>query len=258
MRALSLTHKAQSHYTSQKKLPINLLPMLDTTLAALKNYTPPEGWGANIFLLPEQAMRDIYRFIIDHKLKHCIELGTGFGATSCVVLAALEQQQAGSLLTIDKYIHQPVNVHVLREHAGLKPDRLQAVGDVLGYNWYLADLIQQQTVSSVCRPLFDFCLLDGAHEWEPDALAFNLVAKLMKPDGWVAIDDLNFCLRMISNWKESYGDRTDKELDTYQMQMVYELVVKQHPEFTGFHISHNGRIGWAKKKPPPRFLRKFF
>ncbi len=224
--------------------------MLDSTLSALKNYTPPEGWGGHIFLLPEQAMRDIYQFILDHKIENCIELGTGFGATSCVMVAALEQQQAGQLLTIDKYIHDPVNVNVLREHAGLKPDRLQAVGDPLGYNWYLADLVAKQTVDGVCQPLFDFCLLDGAHEWEPDALAFNLVAKLMKPGSWVAIDDLDFCLRMIPNWQESHGNHTDKELDAFQMKMVYDLVVTQHPDFTDFHISHEGRIGWARKKVP--------
>jgi hypothetical protein len=173
-------------------------------------------------------------------------------------LAAFEQQQAGSLLTIDKYLHQPVNVHVLREHAGLKPDRLQAISDELGYNWYMADLIRQQTVNGVCHPLFDFCLLDGAHEWEPDALAFNLVAKLMKPGGYVAIDDLNYCFRMMPNWQETHGDRTDKELDTYQMKMVYDLVVKQHRDFTDFRITHDGRIGWAKKKQTSRFFRKFF
>ncbi|OUD13947.1 class I SAM-dependent methyltransferase [Thioflexithrix psekupsensis] len=231
--------------------------MLDKTLNALKAYTPPEGWGGHIFLLPEQAMRDIYHFILDNKLTSCIELGTGFGATSCVILSALEKQQAGKLLTLDKAIHQPVNVNVLREHAGLPGERLHAVGDVLGYNWYLAELLQQQRTAQGYEPLFDFCLLDGAHEWEPDALAFHLIAPLMKPNSWILIDDLNFNLRMIPNWRESHGSHTDKELDAFQMKMVYDLVVTQHPDFTDFKITHDDRIGWARKKPAPSFWKKW-
>lgn len=35
---------------------------------ALHNYTPPADWPANLFLLPEDAMRDIYQFVIEHQL----------------------------------------------------------------------------------------------------------------------------------------------------------------------------------------------
>ena len=30
--------------------------------------------------------------------------------------------------------------------------------------------------------------------------------------------------------------------------MVYELAVQQHPDFENFHLTHEGRIGWAQKK----------
>lgn len=224
--------------------------MLENTLNALKNYIPPADWkGGNIFLLPEDAMRYIHQFIIENKLVDCVELGTGFGATSCVIVDALEILNAGHLTTIDRYFHQPVNVKVLLDHANVPDKRLEIVADILGYNWYLPEVLRRQTQDGICKPRFDFCLLDGAHEWEPDALAFNLIAPLIKPNGWVAIDDLNFCLRMIPNWQESHGNHSDKELDTYQMQMVYDLVVKTHPDFCDFHISHDGRIGWARKRP---------
>lgn len=220
---------------------------------SLKSFTPPEGWGGHLFLLPEEAMVYIYEFIVANKLKSCVELGTGFGATSIVMATAVEVNGGNQVLTIDKYIHEPVNVKTLMSHVGLKESAINVVADSLGYNWYMADLIRAQSHEDICEPLFDFCLLDGAHEWEPDALAFTLVAKLLKPGGWIAIDDINFCLRMIPNWKETHGSHTDRELDTFQMGRVYDLIVKQRQDFTDFHITHNGRIGWARKKPVQTF-----
>ena len=223
---------------------------MEKTFASLNSFVPPDDWKGHLFLLPQDAMRHIYQFIVDNKLQACIELGAGFGATSCVMGAAVNKLDQGKVITIDKYLHQPVNVKVLMRHVGLSDDSIEVVIDELGYNWYLAELIREQTRDGVCVPIFDFCLLDGAHEWETDALAFSLLAKLLKPDGWIAIDDINFCLRMIPNWQESHGTHTDRELDTFQMKMVYELVVQQHPDFCGFHLTHEGRIGWARKKNP--------
>jgi hypothetical protein len=149
--------------------------------------------------------------------------------------------------TVDMYLHQPVNVKVLVQYLGLNEKFLKVVVDPLGYNWYLAEHIKQQTHHGICQPLFDFCLLDGAHQWNPDALSFFLIAKLLRPDAWIVLDDINFNLRMIPNWRDTHGSYTDRELDTCQIGMVYDLDVRQHPEFTDFHITHNGRIGWAKK-----------
>lgn len=175
-----------------------------------------------------------------------------------MIADAVKRLGSGRVVTVDMYMHQPVNVTTLMKHVGLAERDAEVVVDPLGYNWYLAELIQAQTKNGVCHPIFDFCLLDGAHEWEPDALAFTLVAKLLKPGAWIAIDDINFCLRMIANWQESHGNHTDKELDTFQMKMVYDLVVQQRPDFYDFHLSHEGRIGWARKREATRGWRSWF
>jgi len=217
-------------------------------LDLLQSYTPPEGWAGNLFLLPLEAMHDIYEFIIEKKPHTCIELGTGFGATACMMAAAMEEIGGGQIITVDMYLHQPVNVKVLIQHTRLSEEYLKIVVDLLGYTWYLADLIRQQSHRGGCDPLFDFCLLDGAHEWNPDALAFFLIAKLLKPGAWIALDDINFNLSMIPNWRDTHPNYTDREMDACQIGMVYDLVVRQHPDFTDFRITHNGRIGWAKKE----------
>nr|WP_290228020.1 class I SAM-dependent methyltransferase [Trichocoleus desertorum] len=219
----------------------------ETIIDSLKSFVIPGNWPSSIFLLSESAMADIYKCIVDNQLHSCIELGTGHGATSCVMAAAVDEIGGGQVLTIDKYLHQPVNVQVLKSHSGLS-ENLEAIVEKLGYNWYLADLIASQTDTDGCQPLFDFCLIDGAHEWEPDALAFSLVAKLLKPGGWIVFDDINFMLRSMPDWETHFGQLTDRELDTCQVGMVYDLVVKQHPDFCDFRVTHGGRLGWARKK----------
>ena len=221
----------------------------DSILASLKSYIIPGDWPPTIFLLPEGAMRDIYDCVVENRFSQCIELGTGHGATSCVIAAALEELGNGRIVTIDKTLHQPVNANVLKEHTGIG-DTIEFVVEPLGYNWYMADLIAKQTVDGVCEPIFDLCLIDGAHEFEPDALAFFLVSKLLKPGGWVVLDDLNFALRSMSFWRETHGHLSERELDAFQIGMVFDLAVRQHPGFTDFRVSENGRVGWARKKSP--------
>ncbi len=213
----------------------------------LQSFKPPDGWPGHIFLLPKDVMEDIYKFIISHKLHSCIELGTGYGATTCVMASAMEEIGGGKVVTIDKYLHESVNVKVLMQQTGVKEELIEVVVDELGYNWYMADLIKKQTNDGYCAPLYDFCLLDGAHEWEPDALAFTLVAMLLKPGAWIVLDDVNFNLRMVANWKEYFPNHSDRELDAFQVNMVYTLIVEQHPEFYDFQVTHQGRIGWARK-----------
>ncbi len=214
----------------------------------LQSYEISGTFPESIFLLPEDVIADLYDFIVKHQLHSGLELGAAFGATSCVMAAAVQASGGGKVVAIDRVLHHPVNPKVIQEHTQVG-DTLEVVIDPLGYNWYLADLIAANTEDNVCHPIFDFCLLDGAHEWEPDALAFSLVAKLIKPGGWIIFDDINFILRGCRpNWEKDFGHLSDRELDTPQVGMVYELMAKQHPDFTDFSITHNGRIGWTKKK----------
>lgn len=66
------------------------------------------------------------------------------------------------------------------------------------------------------------------------------------------LDDLNFHLRSIENWQDSHGHLSERELDTDQVGMVFDLVVRRHPAFGNFRVTHDGRIGWAQKRPSLR------
>ncbi len=54
----------------------------ETVISALRAYKVPGPWPESIFLLPQEVLFDIYRFIVEHDLRSCIELGTGPRAAS--------------------------------------------------------------------------------------------------------------------------------------------------------------------------------
>lgn len=63
------------------------------------------------------------------------------------------------------------------------------------------------------------------------------------------LDDINWNLRIFPNIQESpFANYSDRELDTFQMKMVYDLLVRQHPDFDSFHLTNRGRMGWGRKK----------
>jgi predicted O-methyltransferase YrrM len=219
----------------------------DKVLSLLRDYRTPRG-DKLLFLLQPHTMRSIYDCVLHTGARDCLELGTGYGATTCVIAAALDELGGGQVTTLDIMAREPIGVHVLARHTGLGR-YIQAIEDKAGYNWYLQELVARQTIRHRCAPCLDFCFLDGAHEWGVDALAAFLVAKLLRPDGWLALDDLDFKLRGCQDgWETTFADRTEKELDACQVGLVFDLVLRQHPDFANFTTADAGRTGWARKK----------
>ena len=93
--------------------------------------------------------------------KDCLELGTAFGATTCVMAAAVEENGGGTVTTID---HMAASRSACATggadgtHSVRPRHRAQA-----GYNWFLLRVLREQTKGDVCEPCYDFCFLDGAH-----------------------------------------------------------------------------------------------
>ena len=53
------------------------------------------------------------------------------------------------------------------------------------YNWRLMKFLEAGMYE-----FFDFCYVDGTHNWYADGFAYCLVSRLLKPGGWVVFDDL--------------------------------------------------------------------
>jgi len=205
------------------------------------------------FIMPELA-RDIYDFILQTKPRQCLELGFGHGASSCYIAAALQEAGRGHLTTVDleeeREWQQPA-IEDLLERTGLAP-RVTIVREPTSYTWFLKRRIAAQTRNQACRPLYDFCFLDGAKNWTIDSAAFFLMDKLLQPGGWLLFDDLQWTYSRKKAEGKTKSDGISlramgpDELAEPHIELIFQFLVMQHPDYSNFRIKDNW-WAWAQK-----------
>lgn len=108
--------------------------------------------------------------------------------------------------------------------------------------WRLMKFLEQES-----QPTFDLCYLDGAHNWFVDGFASYLVHLLLKPGGWIIFDDLDWTYSQSPGLKDSkfVKDMPKEERETPQVRKVYELLVKNHPDYCNSKVE--GDWAYAQK-----------
>ncbi len=205
------------------------------------------------YILPELA-RDIYDFVVNNGPQQCLELGFGHGASSCYIAAALQELGHGHLTTVDlvsaREWQQPT-IEDLLTQTGLQ-QWVTVVREPTSYTWFLKRKIEERTAANHCQPFYDFCFLDGAKNWTIDSTAFFLVDKLLRPDGWILFDDLQwtYASKRGEGKKKSDGividDMGSDEIDQPHIELIFQYLVMQHPEYANFRIKDNW-WAWAQK-----------
>jgi hypothetical protein len=163
-------------------------------------------------------------------------------------MAAALQETGGKLLTIDRreaHDRKPSQAEQLAK-CGLA-GMVTPVFAHTSYTWELMKLIEQHTTDGKCEPFLDFVYIDGAHLWEPDGLAFFLVDKLLKVNGWILFDDLYWSLASSPSIKDADWVKAlaQDEQDAPQVLRVFDLLVRQHPSYGNIQIVD--WWGWAQK-----------
>jgi len=184
------------------------------------------------------------RFIRDHRPVDILELGFKHGVSTCFMAAALGELGRGSMVTIDlesARANTP-NIETLLDQVGERT-RVQVYYEPTSYTWRLMKMLEDDA-----SPRFDLCYIDGAHSWAVDALAFFLADRLLRPGGWIILDDLHWTYASSPTLKELplvKAMPTD-ERETPQVERIFELLVKTHPGY------HNARVeddwGFAQKR----------
>lgn len=196
---------------------------------------------------PEQGAA-IYRHIRETAPDRVLELGTANGASAAYMAAALEENGKGHLVTFDRSSARFEPVPLLRD-LGLDSLVTFIVRDDSSYNWYLKELVEEQSdAAGNCEPIFDFCYLDGAHNWTIDGLAVVLVEKLLKPGSWLLLDDLEWSYASSPSGAQPPFPLSKSELQAPHIRAVFDLIVRQHPSFTQFRVQ-DANWGWAAKSP---------
>jgi predicted O-methyltransferase YrrM len=205
------------------------------------------------FMTPELGRR-VYDHLRETRPQRALELGTAHGVSAAYMAAAMEANGVGELTTVDYSgaAFDPSPEEVLGR-AGLV-DRVTIVRAYSSYNWFLKEQVEALSDGvGNCEPIYDFCYLDGSKNWNVDGLAVILVEKLLRPDGWLLMDDLEWTYES-NPWIMPTGDGrplgplSEAERTEPHLLSVFELLVKQHPSFTHF-IHEDAWYGWAQKRP---------
>ena len=197
------------------------------------------------------------RLVYDHvratSPTEVLELGTAHGVGAAYLAAALEENGAGRLTTVDfagaAYDPPP---EALLARAGVA-ERVRIVREFSSYTWWLKEQVQVRSdADGNCEPRFDFVYLDGAKNWTIDGLAVVLIEKLLRPDSWLLMDDLDWTYAQDPGREATDGivhrELSEPERTEPHLRAVFDLIVAQHPSFTELKIQDEW-WGWARKAP---------
>ena len=180
----------------------------------------------------------LYRMILEHRYRSCLELGFAHGVGTAYMAGAIAELGEGRVVALDRVGARTRSPRAdeLLESLGLL-DWIELVYGELSYTWYLLDRLEKQDRK------FDFCFLDGSHTWETDGLAVLLLERLMSPGGMIVLDDLDWTYETsptLARRPETLR-LPERERTTPQIRKVFELLVKGNPAFTQVHE----RDGWG-------------
>jgi predicted O-methyltransferase YrrM len=200
------------------------------------------------FMSPEQG-RVIFDHIAGTQPRAALELGTAHGVGAAYIAAALPEGARLTTVDFEGASYDPGPETVLAR-AGVA-ERVDVVREYSSYTWWLRTRVAERSdPDGNVEPLYDFVYLDGSKNFTVDGLAVVLVEKLLRPGGWLLMDDLY--------WR--YGDDRDEtdgvvhrslsaeERSVPHLKEVFDLIVRQHPAFTETRIQDEW-WGWARKAP---------
>jgi predicted O-methyltransferase YrrM len=186
---------------------------------------------------------EIHDFVRRHRFENCLELGFAWGVGAMYIASALEANGAGRLTSVDIPYEErrAVAGRELLQQAGLH-SRVDVVLEDGGYNWFLHRTLRQQLRDDHIEPLYDFVFLDGAHTWLDDGLALLLIERLLKPGGWVHLDDLA--------WLPTAREDFPEHQRTFShVREIWELLVVPNPAFD--EMRTDNQTAWARKATRP-------
>jgi len=168
--------------------------------------------------------------------------------------AALEANGSGHLTSVDSTRWQwldPTPREVL-EKAGLSSwvtlDRRFST-----YTWFLkAEIEERLDEAGSPQPEYDFIFLDGSKNWSVDGLAVVLAERLLRPGGWLLLDDLGWSYEKHCEAPRHYeieiAKLSDEERIQPHLRAVFDLLMRTNPAFDQLVVQDNW-WGWARKSP---------
>ncbi len=185
--------------------------------------------------------RRLEKIFRDYNCSRALELGFFHGVSSMYMAAILDEMGGGrSLTTIDKLVaktKQP-NIEQLASELGLT-SYITHFYEERSYLWRLMKFIEEGRK-------FDFCYLDGGHNWGDTGFAFFLVDKLLVDGGLILFDDFNWT----AEGKDWAADWPDEEKKISPVERTWDLLVGQHSDYRQVWVKDGWALARKKRKIP--------
>ncbi|MFT5610794.1 MAG: putative O-methyltransferase YrrM [Arenicella sp.] len=188
--------------------------------------------------ISKENARYLYDLVIEQRLTNILELGIAHGTATCYMAAALHELGRGSVTAVDlletKETFKPTAEEQLAKTGFTKFASI--VRMQTGYTWFLHNEIVKHTRDDICHEVYDLCVIDGPKNWTIDGAAFFFVDKLLKKDGWIIFDDYYWTYADANARRNSTDGITHRSLSEEEQNIphikeVFELLVKQHPNY---------------------------
>jgi predicted O-methyltransferase YrrM len=223
--------------------------------------------GETPWMAPHQGRR-VWEHIRRTGATSVLDVGTCYGVSAAYMAAAVAANGGGRVVTVDsgQFDHRsevPAWCVDLWDRCGVTELIEMVRIPHSNYAWWLMEQVAARSdVDGNCDPLYDFAYLDGAKWLTLDAAAVVFTAQLLRPGGWLLMDDLDWSYAEhpelapvvdLPGAAVSYH-LSDEEIRVPHLRAVFDLVVKHDPAFTEF-LEQDGAWGWARKAPgEPRRL----
>jgi predicted O-methyltransferase YrrM len=207
--------------------------------------------------------RLLYEHIRENKPGNVLELGTARGGSAVFISAALEANGSGHLTSVDSLRwmwEDPTPLEVL-EKAGLG-DLVTLDRRFSTYTWFLkAEIEKHLDDAGWVRPAYDLIFLDGSKSWSTDGLAVVLAEKLLRPGGWLLLDDLGWTYEDFERKRnrQLHYDTDIPQLSAEErvqphLRAIFDLLMRTNPVFDRFVVQDDW-WGWAHKSTDKLRLR---
>lgn len=193
-----------------------------------------------------------------------LDIGTYLGASAAFMATGMRALGIpGRVVTIDS--GQNVTPETTRrwedlwERCGVANMIEYVLIDDSNYAWWLGRQLESsiRVLGEGQHGQFDFVYLDGAKVLGIDAAATLFILELLRPGGWLVLDDLDWSYHEVSSIVSapvtSYAAGgvfrfSDDELRASHVRLVLDLVLRRSPLVGQTLEDHNCNWVWAQRK----------
>jgi predicted O-methyltransferase YrrM len=176
------------------------------------------------------------------------EIGIGVGATSLALCKLLDHRGEAWFFDFEDRVAEladdlkAAGFHNIRTFGNTRKT-------FDSYAWTLA-ILRRETQAQHPDGLFDFIYLDGAHVCHHDVFATCCAKQLLKPGGYLLMDDYDWTIAISPTMSPSVNPAvlrhyTEAQIESSHVEMICSILLDPDPQFEivpiGFHTHEHRR-----------------